>query len=465
MSSLDQLRGKHIHFVGIGGAGMSGIARIMLSAGLQVSGSDAKESAITQALSVMGAKIFVGHDAAHLSGVDTVIYSGAISFANPELSRARDLAIPILTRAQALALLMDGKRSVAVAGTHGKTTTTSMLTVALQQAGADPSFAIGGLINSSGVNAHLGSGDIFVAEADESDGSFIAYKPYGAIVTNLELDHVDHFATLEDVYSIFLEFVGTIRSGGFLVLCIDDSGVKELRNRISRNDISIITYGLSESDYQITRITLEPSGSFARISKNGALLPELVLNVPGEHNVLNATAALATALALNIHVSEVLDGLKGFTGSRRRFERKGKVNGIEVIDDYGHHPTEITVTLKTARKYAQDGRTIVIFQPHRYSRTQAFAPEFAAALELADLAYVLDIYAASEAPIPGVTSQLITNASKTGTVHYVPSMLGSLEKVVEVAAPGDLIITLGAGDVNSLAPVILQSLEERYEKN
>ena len=465
MSSLDQLRGKHIHFVGIGGAGMSGIARIMLSAGLQVSGSDAKESAITQALSVMGAKIFVGHDAAHLSGVDTVIYSGAISFANPELSRARDLAIPILTRAQALALLMDGKRSVAVAGTHGKTTTTSMLTVALQQAGADPSFAIGGLINSSGVNAHLGSGDIFVAEADESDGSFIAYKPYGAIVTNLELDHVDHFATLEDVYSIFLEFVRTIRSGGFLVLCIDDPGVKELRKRISRNDISIITYGLSESDYQISRMTLEPSGSFARISKNGALLPELVLNVPGEHNVLNATAALAAALALNIHVSEVLDGLKGFTGSRRRFERKGKVNGIEVIDDYGHHPTEITVTLKTARKYAQDGRTIVIFQPHRYSRTQAFAPEFAAALELADLAYVLDIYAASEAPIPGVTSQLITNASKTGTVHYVPSMLGSLEKVVEVAAPGDLIITLGAGDVNSLAPVILQSLEERYEKN
>ena len=465
MSSLDQLRGKHIHFVGIGGAGMSGIARIMLSAGLQVSGSDAKESAITQALSVMGAKIFVGHDAAHLSGVDTVIYSGAISFANPELSRARDLAIPILTRAQALALLMDGKRSVAVACTHGKTTTTSMLTVALQQAGADPSFAIGGLINSSGVNAHLGSGDIFVAEADESDGSFIAYKPYGAIVTNLELDHVDHFATLEDVYSIFLEFVRTIRSGGFLVLCIDDPGVKELRKRISRNDISIITYGLSESDYQISRMTLEPSGSFARISKNGALLPELVLNVPGEHNVLNATAALAAALALNIHVSEVLDGLKGFTGSRRRFERKGKVNGIEVIDDYGHHPTEITVTLKTARKYTQDGRTIVIFQPHRYSRTQAFAPEFAAALELADLAYVLDIYAASEAPIPGVTSQLITNASKTGTVHYVPSMLGSLEKVVEVAAPGDLIITLGAGDVNSLAPVILQSLEERYEKN
>ena len=465
MSSLDQLRGKHIHFVGIGGAGMSGIARIMLSAGLQVSGSDAKESAITQALSVMGAKIFVGHDAAHLSGVDTVIYSGAISFANPELSRARDLAIPILTRAQALALLMDGKRSVAVAGTHGKTTTTSMLTVALQQAGADPSFAIGGLINSSGVNAHLGSGDIFVAEADESDGSFIAYKPYGAIVTNLELDHVDHFATLEDVYSIFLEFVRTIRSGGFLVLCIDDPGVKELRKRISRNDISIITYGLSESDYQISRMTLEPSGSFARISKNGALLPELVLNVPGEHNVLNATAALAAALALNIHVSEVLDGLKGFTGSRRRFERKGEVNGIEVVDDYGHHPTEITVTLKTARKYTQDGRTIVIFQPHRYSRTQAFAPEFAAALELADLAYVLDIYAASEAPIPGVTSQLITNASKTGTVHYVPSMLESLEKVVEVAAPGDLIITLGAGDVNSLAPVILQSLEERYEKN
>ena len=462
MDNTSLLLGKQIHFVGIGGAGMSGIARIMLSAGFTISGSDVKESAITQSLATLGAKVFIGHDASNVSGVDILITSGAISLGNPEVIAAEQAGAQILTRAQALALLMAGKRSIAVAGTHGKTTTTSMLTVALQSAGLDPSFAIGGLINSSGVNAHLGSGDIFVAEADESDGSFTAYHPLGAIITNIELDHVDHFATLEDLFEIFLEFIATIQSGGFVIACTDDPGVKELLSRVNRNDISIFGYGQEEADFQISRIVLEPRASFARVSKTGTILPELHLTIPGLHNVFNATAALAAGERLGASVTDLIKGLESFSGSRRRFEHKGVVNQIEVLDDYGHHPTELRVTLETAKAYVAPGRVIVVFQPHRFSRTQAFAAEFAQALEIADIAFLLEIYPASEAPIPGVTSQLITSASTAEKIHYVPSMLDVVEKVLDYAQPGDLIITLGAGDVNSLAPVIIQSLEERY---
>jgi UDP-N-acetylmuramate--alanine ligase len=462
MNSTPRLAGKKIHFVGIGGAGMSGIARIMLSEGLNISGSDVRESTITQALSAQGAQIYIGHQASHVEGVDLLITSGAISSGNPEVAAAAEKGIELLTRAQALAILMEGKRSIAVAGTHGKTTTTSMLTVALQAAGLDPSFAIGGLINSSGVNAHLGSGDIFVAEADESDGSFTAYHPLGAIITNIELDHVDHFATLEDLYAIFLEFINTIQSGGFLIGCTDDPGVRELLRRNTRSDISVIGYGEKESDFQISRIVLEPSSAFARISKNGKVLPELHLTIPGLHNVFNATSALAAGERLGASVADLLRGLESFTGSRRRFEHKGVVHEIEVIDDYGHHPTEIRVTLETAKAYVPAGRVIVIFQPHRFSRTQAFAPDFAKALEIADQAFVLEVYPASEAPIPGVTSQLITRVSKSGKIEYEPSMLTVVQRVLDIAKPGDLIMTLGAGDVNSLAPVIVQALEERY---
>lgn len=462
MNSLQRLAGKRIHFVGIGGSGMSGIARIMLSQGLVISGSDLKGSAITQSLETLGAQISIGHSAENVRGVDLLITSGAISAKNPELEAASLLGIEILSRAQALALLMEGKRSVAVAGTHGKTTTTAMLTVALQRAGLDPSFAIGGLINSSGVNAHLGSGDIFIAEADESDGSFTAYRPLGAIITNLELDHVDHFATLEDLYAVFVEFIDTIQSGGFVVACSDDPGVVELLSRINRTDLEIITYGANEVEFQISRVVLERSSSFARISKNGKILPELNLIIPGLHNLFNATAALAAGEKLGASVFELLRGLQSFSGSRRRFEHKGKVNRVEVIDDYGHHPTEIRVTLETAKAYAYPGRVLVIFQPHRFSRTQAFAEEFARALEIADRAYVLEVYPAGEHPIPGVTSQLITRASESATIIYEPSMLNIVQDVLALAEPGDVIMTLGAGDVNSLAPVIVQALEERY---
>jgi len=462
MDNVKKLAGKRIHFVGIGGAGMSGIARIMLSQGLSISGSDVKESPITQSLASLGARVFIGHNADNVLEIDLLITSGAISPKNPELLAAQAQGIETITRAQALAILMEGKRSIAVAGTHGKTTTTSMLTVALQRAGLDPSFAIGGLINSSGVNAHLGSGDIFVAEADESDGSFTAYHPLGAIITNLELDHVDHFASIEDLYEIFLEFITTIRSDGFLIACVDDPGVVELLSRVTRSDISIVTYGANDAEFAISRVLLEPASSFARITKNGKVLPELHLTIPGLHNIFNATAALAAGERLGASVPELLNGLESFSGSRRRFEHKGKIHGIEVIDDYGHHPTELRVTLETAKAYAAPGRVIVVFQPHRFSRTQVFFADFARSLELADRAFVLEVYPASEAPIPGVTSQLITRASSTGTISHEPSMLNVVHEVLEIAVPGDLIMTLGAGDVNSLAPVIVQALEERY---
>ncbi|MEI6294693.1 MAG: UDP-N-acetylmuramate--L-alanine ligase [Actinomycetes bacterium] len=462
MSNLKQLAGRRIHFVGIGGAGMSGIARIMLSQGLLISGSDVKESSITQSLAALGADIHIGHDAANVEGVHLLVTSGAISPTNPELLAAQEHGIETITRAQALAILMEGKRSIAVAGTHGKTTTTSMLTVALQRAGLDPSFAIGGLINSSGINAHLGSGDIFIAEADESDGSFTAYHPLGAIITNLELDHVDHFASIEDLYAIFVEFIATIQSNGFVIACIDDPGVVELLSRVQRKDLSIITYGARDGEFAISRVVLEPASSFARITKNGKVLPELHLTIPGLHNLFNATAALAAGERLGASVPELLSGLESFSGSRRRFEHKGKIHDIEVIDDYGHHPTELRVTLETAKAYAAPGRVIVVFQPHRFSRTQVFFKEFAKSLELADRAFVLEVYPASEAPIPGVTSQLITRASQSGTIFHEPSMLNAVHEVLDFAEPGDLIMTLGAGDVNSLAPVIVQALEERY---
>ena len=462
MYSLETLAGRRIHFVGIGGAGMSGIARIMLSEGLNISGSDVNESAITKSLVALGAKIYIGHSAENIRGADLLITSGAISSQNPELAAARKGGIETLTRAEALALLMEGKSSIAVAGTHGKTTTTSMLTVALQSAALDPSFAIGGLINSSGVNAHLGSGDIFVAEADESDGSFTAYHPLGAIITNLELEHVDHFKSLEEVYKSFIEFINTVQAGGFLIACGDDPGVLELLSRIARTDLSIVTYGTGDCDFQLSRILLQPTSSISRLTKNGKVLPELHLSIPGRHNVLNATAALAAADYLGASLTEVLHGLQSFSGSRRRFEHKGKVNGIEVIDDYGHHPTEIRVTLETAKAYISPGKVFAIFQPHRFSRTQAFALEFARALALADRAFVLEVYPASEAPIPGVTSALISRASEVDTISLEPSMVNVVDEVLALAKPGDLIMTLGAGDVNSLAPVIVQALEERY---
>ena len=457
--TLSSLIGKRIHFIGIGGAGMSGLARIALSHGITVSGSDAKDSSVVIALSALGATVATSHEAAHVDGADLVVYSTAISASNPERVRAAELKIPILTRAAALAVLMSESKSVAVAGTHGKTTTSSMLAVALQACAADPSFAIGGTITASGSNAHRGTGEIFVAEADESDGSFIEYHPFAAIVTNVEHDHVDFFPTPESVAQAFRDFAATIKAEGFLTYCADDAGSVALAG--TTKNVELISYGVSEgADLHIDQIELMTMGSSARAVWNGKTVGHIELQLPGHHNLLNAAGVLATGLKLGFGAAELLTGLGTFRGTGRRFELKGTVHGVRVIDDYGHHPTEIQVTLEAARRYAADGRLIVIFQPHRYSRTQAFASAFAAVLDTADRAIVLEVYAASEKPIDGVTSKLITQHRKIG--EYIPNFVVVTDSVIELAQPGDVIMTLGAGDVSSLAPIIVDGLNRRF---
>ena len=443
---------------------MSGIARIMLAQGATVSGSDVKESAVTTQLETLGARVFIGHAAQNQAGADVVVVSSAISSQNPELVEAQSRGAQIMARADALALVMAGKRSVAVAGTHGKTTTTSMLTVALQRAGLDPSFAIGGMINNSGTNAHLGSGDIFVAEADESDGSFLAYKPSGAIITNLELDHVDHFATLEVLTEAFKEFIDSIQPEGFLVACGDDENIQTLLASVSRADLKIVTYGSENpsNDFQLSRIHLESGSSVARLTHKGKVLGEVELSIPGFHNILNATAAIASAYCLGISLSDIFIGLLEFSGARRRFELKGTINKVRVIDDYGHHPTEVRVTLETARRYADGGKLYVIFQPHRFSRTQTFAREFGEALTLADQVYLLEVYAASEEAIPGVSSLMIARNQDESKFHYQPSMIEVIQEVAGLVESGDVVLTLGAGDVNSVGPALLTALGERF---
>lgn len=457
--NLKKLSGLNIHFIGIGGAGMSGIARIMLAKSIEVSGSDKNESQMTLALKALGAKVHIGHDAKNIYGADLVVVSAAISKNNPEYAAAVAAGLPIAARATALSWLLSDSKSVAVAGTHGKTTTTAMLTVALQAAGVDPSFAIGGTINSAGTNAHSGNGDIFVVEADESDGSFLAYQPLGAIITNIELDHVDHFSSEEQLFKTFADFVGSIKPDGFLVACGDDSGVKKLISMNANPNIKVITYGQGpENDFQISRINLAAQSSTAQITINGRRAGELSLVVPGLHNLLNALAAFAAGCALQVNELKLIQGLSNFSGTKRRFELKGEVNGIKVIDDYGHHPTEIEVTLTAAKNLAGSGRVLTVFQPHRYSRTSAFVKKFAQSLALSDFVYLLEIYAASEKPMEGVSSLLISNLMSPEKVKFEPSMLQVVADVVKAAKTGDVIITLGAGDVSSLSAPILEAL-------
>ena len=453
--TLPELIGKRVHFIGIGGAGMSGLARIALSHGIKVSGSDAKDSSVVIALTALGANVSVGHKGENVDGADLIVFSTAISENNPERLRALELGLPIIARATALALLMSESKSIAVAGTHGKTTTSSMLTVALQATGADPSFAIGGTITASGSNAHRGTGDFFVAEADESDGSFVAYHPYGAIITNIEHDHVDFFADESAVFEVFTEFVTTIDSEGFLIYCNDDKGSRKLGSSVTNT--RTFTYGTSpDSDLVIDQITLLPLGSSARAIWHGKVIGKLELSVPGHHNLMNAAAALAAGIVLDQAPAEMIDGLATFKGAGRRFEIKGTVNGIRVIDDYGHHPTEIEVTLTAARRFAGEGRLIVVFQPHRYSRTKAFIDNFATTLDLADEVIVLEIYAASEKPIAGISSEAIVEKMTHG--KFIPNFIDAVDAVVKSAKPGDVVITLGAGDVSSLAPIIVEEL-------
>ncbi len=452
-------RGLRVHFIGIGGSGMSGIAKVMAARGALVSGSDIQDSGTLEALRAFGITVFVGHDPANIGEAELVVTSSAIGSSNPELAAAMSSGKTILGRAEALSRLLIGKRSIAVAGTHGKTTTTSMLTVALQSCGLDPSFAIGASIRNSGTNAHDGSGDIFVVEADESDGSFTSYNPYGAIITNIELDHVDNFKDLASIDSLFDQFLETISSQ--LVLCNDDLGVKRLleRSRGALKSLEVTTYGTGgDPDLHLDRIFLGPRESKARLVLRGRVLGELNLAIPGAHNLLNAAAAIAMGEQLGAPIAQLLSGLSNFSGARRRFEIRGSANGVTVIDDYGHHPTEIRATLDTARNFAGSGKVLVVFQPHRFSRTRAFAGEFAEALQKADHTYLLEVYPAGEKALPGVSSLSISAKMPKELVTYEPSMLEVISKIVKAASPGDVIITLGAGDVSSLAPLIVENL-------
>jgi UDP-N-acetylmuramate--alanine ligase len=456
--SADEL--GRVHFVGIGGAGMSGIARIMLARGVPVSGSDAKDSSVLVGLRAIGARVHVGHAAEQVDGVDTVVVSTAIRESNPEVVEARRRRLRVLPRAAALASVMAGRRAVAVTGTHGKTTTTSMLTVALQHCGADPSFAIGGNLNESGANAHNGTGDVFVAEADESDGSFLAYDPEVAIVTNVEADHLDNFHTVEAYTQAFDAFAARVT--GFLVVCADDPGARALGERARARGFVVHTYGeASDADVRVAEIDLTGSGVSFELVARGRRHGRVTLRQPGRHNALNAAAAFTAGLGLGFASGELRDGLAGFTGTRRRFELKGYAGGVWVYDDYAHHPTEVAAVLTAARPLAGDGRVVAVFQPHLFSRTRIFASEFGKALGAADEVIVMDVYAAREDPEPGVTGALVASSVPLPpeSVTFEPSWSAVPEVTAARLRPGDVVFTFGAGDVTLIGPEILELLD------
>ena len=459
-----------VHFIAIGGAGMSGVARVMLARGITVSGSDAKRSLVLAALKAEGAEVHIGHDATHLGDADTVVISSAIRENNVELVAARSRGLRVLHRSQALACVMQDSRRVAVAGANGKTTTTSMLVVALQQCGVDPSFAVGGELAKHGTNAHHGTGEIFVAEADESDGSFLVYRPEVAIVTNVQPDHLDFYGTFDSVQAAYAKFAATVQSEGLLVTCADDQGSRDLSELARAAGTRVVTYGMA-ADAGVRLTDVGGAGMHAHAQLRGpgpgnVDLGRLDLDIPGRHNLLNATAAFAAATeGLGQDPGRVLKGLAGFTGTRRRFEPKGEVAGVRVVDDYAHNPGKVTAVVETGLALAGPGRLIVVFQPHLYSRTRDFATELANALSPADVVIVMDVYAAREDPIPGVNGTLITDQlaemARPATeekVHFVPSWSDVAPLVVEIARPGDLVLTVGAGDVTMIGPEILRLL-------
>ena len=451
----------HVHLVGIGGAGMSGIARVLLARGQRVSGSDAKDSRTLAALRALGETIYVGHAADQVEHVDTVVVSSAIGAANLELVAARAAGTRVLLRADALAALMVGRRGVAVAGTHGKTTTTSMLTVAVQHCGADPSFAIGGDLNEAASNAHHGTGELFIVEADESDGSFLAYRPFAAVVTNVEADHLDHYGDAAAVDRAFVDFAHTVQPTGFLVVCADDAGSRRLGDLARDRGIDVRTYGTSDNaDLRLNDLVTTGTGSRYEPVLRGRRLPPVKLHVVGAHLARNSAAALLTGIGLGLPESRLAEGLGGYTGVRRRMELKGTVGGVRVYDDYAHHPTEVAAQLLAARDMAAGGRLVVAFQPHRYSRTLAFAEAFGQALGAADEVIVMEVYAAGEDPIPGATGARVAAAVPLapGCVHFEPSWQAVPGHLANRAQPGDLVLTLGAGDITQVGPEVLRLL-------
>lgn len=450
------------HFIGIGGAGMSGIAKILTQRGAAVAGSDAKDSDTAEALRELGATVHIGHSAAHLAPeASCVVVSSAIRDDNPELAAARGRGIPVVHRSDALAALMGGSRPIAVAGTHGKTTTTSMLAVSLSALGLDPSYAIGGDLDTPGSNAHHGTGDIFVAEADESDRSFQKYDPEVAIVLNVELDHHANYASMEEVHESFEVFVGKIVPGGTLIVG-EHSGARELAVRVAgREGLDVVRVGEDEeADVRILRVA--PHGMSSEVTvRLGGEEHTFTVSVPGRHYAHNAVAALAAGVALGVPADGLAKALGTYTGVKRRLQLKGTAAGVQVIDSYAHHPTEMTADLQALREAAGDRRIVVVFQPHLFSRTQELGLEMGRALALADASVVLDIYPAREDPIPGITSDLIVDAATAAGADVAAEHDKDAipEVIAGMAKPGDLVLTMGAGDVTDLGPRILARLE------
>ncbi|WP_431999808.1 UDP-N-acetylmuramate--L-alanine ligase [Streptomyces sioyaensis] len=451
------------HFIGIGGAGMSGIAKILAQRGARVAGSDAKDSATAQALRALGVTVHLGHAAGHLAeDATSVVVSSAIRPDNPELAAAQERGIPVVHRSDALASLMDGLRPIAVAGTHGKTTTTSMLAVSLGALGLKPSYAIGGDLDAPGSNAEHGVGEIFVAEADESDRSFHKYAPEVAIILNVELDHHANYASMDEIYESFETFVGRIRPGGTLVIAADQPGARELTERISgRHDIEVVTYGESaDADVRILKVNPRGLTSDVTVTLTSGKILTFTVSVPGRHYAHNAVAALAAGVALGLPPHNLASALGKYTGVKRRLQLKGEAAGVQVIDSYAHHPTEMTADLEAIRGAAEGSRVLVVFQPHLFSRTQELGTEMGQALALADASVVLDIYPAREDPIPGTTSTLIIDAARAAGADVTPEsdQTAVPEVIAGMAKPGDLVLTMGAGDVTDLGPAILSRL-------
>jgi UDP-N-acetylmuramate--alanine ligase len=467
---------QHVHFIGIGGIGMSGIAEILLTLGMRVSGSDLRRSPITDRLAQMGATIYEGHAAANLGEASVVVTSSAVNPANPEVVEARAHKIPVIQRAEMLAELMRLKYGIAIAGMHGKTTTTSMVASVLAAGGLDPTIVVGGRVDALGSNARLGSSQYLVAEADESDRSFLKLSPILAVVTNLDREHMDCYRDMDDVETAFLSFMDKVPFYGAVTACADNPQLAKILPRAQRR---VYTYGVAASaDYRLEVLDNPETGGgselgdraacsvtgfrrFQVVTAAGTLGP-FELRVPGRHNILNATAAVAIARQLDVPAEKIAEGLASFNGVDRRFQLRGRANGVAVVDDYGHHPTEISATLAAARECGY-GHIHVIFQPHRYTRTRDLLQEFGGAFTLADTVTVLPIYAASEEPIREITAELLAARIRDTKAAYAPDFSTAVAKVAKMAQPGDLIITLGAGSVSHLAPMLLAALEDAPE--
>jgi UDP-N-acetylmuramate--alanine ligase len=449
-------KAQRVHFIGIGGIGMSGIAEILLTLGYAVSGSDLRQSSITDRLVGLGATVFQGHAAANVVGSGVVVTSSAVNEQNPEVVEARQRKIPVIQRAEMLAELMRLKYGIAVAGMHGKTTTTSMIATVLAAGGLDPTVVVGGRVDALGSNARLGKSQYLVAEADESDRSFLKLSPILSVVTNLDREHMDCYRDMEDVEAAFLEFMERVPFYGACTACIDNPQLAALLPRVQRR---VFTYGTSSVADYVLRMLSPAEGTRSRfeVAAGGLVLGPFSLNVPGRHNVLNATAAVAIGTQLEVSCEDITHALRDFRGVDRRFQLKGTVHGVSVVDDYGHHPTEIRATLSAARESGYR-HVHVIFQPHRYTRTQDLMAEFATAFDQADTVQVLDIYAASEEPIAGVDAPNLVRTIGRKEVQYAPSFDEAISRTVAHATDGDIILTLGAGSVSQASPLVLEAL-------